>query len=141
MFWKMVSLNHCSLEFTSDELLDLAHPDHPCMSIKVSEHAKLAETRDGSYLDVVVTNNLPCVRFFSLLELLSDHSSGLSNRRDQRDSYWARLRKVSICSPSTVRMSTGKVDIYVILHCKVRHSNASSKSYRNPRLQKQGHSC
>ncbi|PPQ67646.1 hypothetical protein CVT25_012674 [Psilocybe cyanescens] len=39
---------------------DLAHPDHPAMTIRVANQAKLAETRDGSYLDVVVTNNLPC---------------------------------------------------------------------------------
>ncbi|KAF8911173.1 trafficking protein particle complex subunit 10 [Gymnopilus junonius] len=39
---------------------DLAHPDHPVISIKVSSHAKLAETWDGSFVDVVVTNHLPC---------------------------------------------------------------------------------
>ncbi|KAF8968386.1 trafficking protein particle complex subunit 10 [Flammula alnicola] len=40
---------------------DLAHPDHPILTIRVSSNAKLAETRDGSYLDVYVTNYLPCV--------------------------------------------------------------------------------
>ncbi|KDR81848.1 hypothetical protein GALMADRAFT_240099 [Galerina marginata CBS 339.88] len=39
---------------------DLAHPDHPILSIQVSSNARLAETRDGSYVDVVVTNYLPC---------------------------------------------------------------------------------
>lgn len=40
---------------------DLAHPDHPALKIQVLENARIAETRDGSYLDVTVQNHLPCV--------------------------------------------------------------------------------
>lgn len=41
--------------------LDLAHPDHPAMAVRVSSEAKLAETEDGSFLEVTINNNLPCV--------------------------------------------------------------------------------
>lgn len=41
--------------------VDLAHPDHPAVSIEVSSDARIAETVDGCYLDASVTNNLPCV--------------------------------------------------------------------------------
>ncbi|KAJ7751971.1 trafficking protein particle complex subunit 10 [Mycena metata] len=39
---------------------DLAHPEHPAMSMQVSSAAKLAGDKDGSFLDVVVHNHLPC---------------------------------------------------------------------------------
>ncbi|KAI0362291.1 hypothetical protein OH77DRAFT_1416520 [Trametes cingulata] len=40
---------------------DTPYPDHPALSISISDHdAKLAETRDGSLLKVVVNNRLPC---------------------------------------------------------------------------------
>ncbi|RDB24044.1 Trafficking protein particle complex subunit 10 [Hypsizygus marmoreus] len=39
---------------------DLAHPDHPAVSIQVSPEARIAETKDGCYLDVTVRNYLPC---------------------------------------------------------------------------------
>ncbi|KAF9476341.1 hypothetical protein BDN70DRAFT_923371 [Pholiota conissans] len=51
-----------SLKASVEQLdTDLAHPDHPIITIRVSKNAKLAETRDGSYLDIDVTNHLPCV--------------------------------------------------------------------------------
>ncbi|KAJ7273596.1 trafficking protein particle complex subunit 10 [Mycena haematopus] len=40
---------------------DLAHPEHPAISIRVSPTAKLAGDKDGSFLDVVIHNHLPCV--------------------------------------------------------------------------------
>ncbi|KAF8162886.1 trafficking protein particle complex subunit 10 [Crassisporium funariophilum] len=40
---------------------DLAHPDHPAVTVRVSGSARLAETRDGSYVDVSIINHLPCV--------------------------------------------------------------------------------
>ena len=44
-------------------LLDISHLDHPAISISVSKRdAKLAGTRDGALLEVVVNNALPCVR-------------------------------------------------------------------------------
>jgi hypothetical protein len=43
-------------------MVDLAHPDHPAVSINVSGDARIAETEDGCYLDVSVRNLLPCVR-------------------------------------------------------------------------------
>lgn len=39
---------------------DLAHPDHSSVSVSVSDRARLAKTRDGSYLDVTLRNLLPC---------------------------------------------------------------------------------
>jgi hypothetical protein len=42
-------------------LSDLRHPDHPAISLRVENMAKLAENRDGSYLNVTVRNYLPCV--------------------------------------------------------------------------------
>ncbi|KAF4615296.1 hypothetical protein D9613_003220 [Agrocybe pediades] len=50
-----------SLRASVEELdNDLAHPDHPVLGIRVSNQAKLADTRDGSYIDISVTNHLPC---------------------------------------------------------------------------------
>jgi trafficking protein particle complex subunit 10 len=45
-------------------LLDLAHPDHPAIAMRVSSDAKIAEAEDGSFLDVTVQNHLPCVSTF-----------------------------------------------------------------------------
>ncbi|RXW22699.1 hypothetical protein EST38_g3139 [Candolleomyces aberdarensis] len=39
---------------------DLRHPDHPAISLRTENTAKLAEDRDGSYLNVTVRNYLPC---------------------------------------------------------------------------------
>ncbi|KAG6825950.1 hypothetical protein H0H92_001746 [Tricholoma furcatifolium] len=39
---------------------DLAHPNHPAVSLKVSPNAQIAETKDGCYLDVTIHNHLPC---------------------------------------------------------------------------------
>ncbi|KAI0831480.1 trafficking protein particle complex subunit 10 [Trametes gibbosa] len=40
---------------------DTPYPDHPALSVSISEHdAHLAEVRDGSLLKVVVYNRLPC---------------------------------------------------------------------------------
>lgn len=41
--------------------VDIAHPDHPAVSIEVSTNARIAETEDGCYLDVTILNRLPCV--------------------------------------------------------------------------------
>ncbi|KAF8229518.1 hypothetical protein L208DRAFT_1439127 [Tricholoma matsutake] len=40
---------------------DIAHPDHPAVSIEVSTNARIAETEDGCYLDVTILNRLPCI--------------------------------------------------------------------------------
>ena len=47
---------------TNSARADIIQPDHPVLSVRVSENARLAETRDGSYIDATVTNYLPCVR-------------------------------------------------------------------------------
>lgn len=41
---------------------DLGHPDHPALSIRISSNARIAKSQDGSFLDVMVQNHLPCVR-------------------------------------------------------------------------------
>ena len=51
----------CILFLNHKRLPDLAHPDHPAMSIRVSSDAKIAEAEDGSFLDVTIQNHLPCV--------------------------------------------------------------------------------
>ncbi|PFH52452.1 hypothetical protein AMATHDRAFT_74243 [Amanita thiersii Skay4041] len=40
--------------------LETAHPDHPAISIKTTNEARLAETMDGYYLDATIYNRLPC---------------------------------------------------------------------------------
>ncbi|KAK7467047.1 hypothetical protein VKT23_004109 [Stygiomarasmius scandens] len=50
-----------ALKQSASELdTDLLHPDHPALSVRASSLAALAETRDGSFLDITVHNNLPC---------------------------------------------------------------------------------
>lgn len=49
------------LTFTKSSHPDIVQPDHPALSIKFSSDVRLALTRDGSYLDVIVENHLPCV--------------------------------------------------------------------------------
>ncbi|KAF8894667.1 trafficking protein particle complex subunit 10 [Infundibulicybe gibba] len=50
-----------SLKDSAAELdADLPHPDHPMLSVRVSSIARLANTKDGSFLDVTVQNLLPC---------------------------------------------------------------------------------
>ncbi|KAJ6630673.1 trafficking protein particle complex subunit 10 [Mycena sp. CBHHK59/15] len=39
---------------------DLPHPEHPAISIQVSPNAKPAGDKDGSFLDVIIHNHLPC---------------------------------------------------------------------------------
>ncbi|GLB35442.1 putative trafficking protein particle complex subunit 10, TRAPPC10 [Lyophyllum shimeji] len=51
-----------NLRQTASELeSDLAHPDHPAISLSVSADARIAETKDGCFVDVTVKNHLPCV--------------------------------------------------------------------------------
>ncbi|KAG5732737.1 Trafficking protein particle complex subunit 10 [Termitomyces sp. T112] len=40
---------------------DLTHPNHPAVTLKVSPNARIAETKDGCFLDVTTQNHLPCV--------------------------------------------------------------------------------
>ncbi|KAG6861666.1 hypothetical protein C0995_013672 [Termitomyces sp. Mi166 len=40
---------------------DLAHPNHPAVTLKVSPNARIAETKDGCFLDVTAHNHLPCI--------------------------------------------------------------------------------
>lgn len=47
--------------------LDLTHPDHPALTVKVTNRVRLAGSEDGVLLDVIVNNHLPCV--WSLLFL------------------------------------------------------------------------
>ncbi|EIW60047.1 uncharacterized protein TRAVEDRAFT_164477 [Trametes versicolor FP-101664 SS1] len=61
---------------------DTPYPDHPALSLTIVEHdAKLADTRDGSLLKVVVHNRLPC-------ELLVDEiEMQLTGRENSRLSF------------------------------------------------------
>jgi hypothetical protein len=70
---------------------DLAHPDHPAISIRVSSDAKIAESEDGSYLDVAVQNHLPCVSNFSChLHQILSRVTGTAGRSHYRRSSWPR---------------------------------------------------
>ncbi|KAF7983988.1 hypothetical protein HWV62_17458 [Athelia sp. TMB] len=39
---------------------DFAYPDHPAINIGAAGDAQLAETEDGSFLEVTISNKLPC---------------------------------------------------------------------------------
>ncbi|KAG6918038.1 hypothetical protein DXG01_016893 [Tephrocybe rancida] len=39
---------------------DLAHPNHPVVSMQVSQNVQIAETKDGCFLDATIQNKLPC---------------------------------------------------------------------------------
>ncbi|KAJ7905373.1 trafficking protein particle complex subunit 10 [Mycena olivaceomarginata] len=55
---------------------DLSHPEHPAISIRVSSTAKLAGDKDGSFLDVVIHNHLPCtVPIDEIIAILSGRDS------------------------------------------------------------------
>ncbi|KAF7338390.1 hypothetical protein MVEN_02064700 [Mycena venus] len=55
---------------------DLAHPEHPAISIRVSTTAKLAGDKDGSFLSVVIHNHLPCaVPIDEIVAILSGRDS------------------------------------------------------------------
>ncbi|KAJ7156089.1 trafficking protein particle complex subunit 10 [Mycena crocata] len=55
---------------------DLSHPEHPAMSIQVSGTAKPAGNKDGSFLDVVIHNHLPCaVPIDEIVAILSGRDS------------------------------------------------------------------
>ena len=74
-------------------LLDISHLDHPAISISVSKRdAKLAGTRDGALLEVVVNNALPCVRtlFSRSREMFADLSTAYTNRGDHCARLWPR---------------------------------------------------
>ncbi|KAH9934671.1 trafficking protein particle complex subunit 10 [Fomitopsis serialis] len=51
-----------SLRHAADELqIDMLYPDHPALSVTISEHAaRLAQDQDGALLDVTVRNRLSC---------------------------------------------------------------------------------
>ena len=51
--------------------LDIVHADHPAFTARVAGPIKLAETKDGLYLDVVVHNRLPCVWFSATSNFLT----------------------------------------------------------------------
>jgi hypothetical protein len=48
---------------------DLSYPDHPALSIQVSSDARLADSEDGSFLNITVRNHLPCVRALAGLDV------------------------------------------------------------------------
>ncbi|KAJ6547447.1 trafficking protein particle complex subunit 10 [Mycena capillaripes] len=55
---------------------DLAHPEHPAVSIQVSPTAKLVGDKDGSFLDVIIHNHLPCtVPIDEIVAILSGRDS------------------------------------------------------------------
>jgi len=43
---------------------DMPFVDHPAVSVHVAQNARIAETRDGCFLDTTILNRLPCVRDF-----------------------------------------------------------------------------
>ncbi|EGO20910.1 hypothetical protein SERLADRAFT_452051 [Serpula lacrymans var. lacrymans S7.9] len=50
-----------ALKAAASELdTDLAHPDHPAISMRVMNGAKKLETEDSCSLDIVIHNHLPC---------------------------------------------------------------------------------
>jgi trafficking protein particle complex subunit 10 len=64
MDWRKVSRECYGFALSSRIItLELLQADHSALSINIpSSDARLAGDQDGSYLDVVITNHLPCVR-------------------------------------------------------------------------------
>lgn len=56
----------------ADPITDLAHPDHPALIVQLSPNARLAETRDGSYVDITISNYLPCVSIYASMTYFSN---------------------------------------------------------------------
>jgi hypothetical protein len=50
---------------------DVYHPDFPIISVQVAGDARIAESEDGSFLDVSVCNQLPCVSVPKLWQVRS----------------------------------------------------------------------
>ncbi|KAJ3509402.1 hypothetical protein NLJ89_g5241 [Agrocybe chaxingu] len=89
---KLIELLRISVEKLES---DLPHPDHPALTVKVSTSARLADVRDGSYLDVTVTNHLPCV-------LPADEISVLVTGRDpEKFRYVSTITEGCPPGPST----------------------------------------
>ena len=67
------SLFHCN---TVQLILvtDLAHPDHPALIVQISPNARLAESRDGSYVDISIVNYLPCVSIYVSIRIFFSDS-------------------------------------------------------------------
>lgn len=89
------------------------------MSIQVSLTAKLAGDKDGSFLDVVIHNHLPCVTLFALVPRFIDLSLNQAVPIDEivailsgRDSERLRF------SASSDAIPPGKTE--VTLFCPVR---------------------
>ncbi|KAI9065113.1 hypothetical protein FKP32DRAFT_1674998 [Trametes sanguinea] len=70
---------------------DTPYPDHPALTISIADHdARLAESRDGSLLKVVVHNHLPCELPVDGVEVQ------LAGRENSRISF---TEKVSLLAP------------------------------------------
>ncbi|KAI8998488.1 trafficking protein particle complex subunit 10 [Trametes punicea] len=69
---------------------DTPYPDHPALSMSIADYdAKLAETRDGSLLKVVVQNRLPCELPVDEVELQ------LSGRENSRISFTDKVSRLA----------------------------------------------
>ena len=58
----------CKIWWTyfGDIFLDIVQPNHPALTIRVANEAKVADAEDGSFLDVTIQNHLPCVSYGAL---------------------------------------------------------------------------
>jgi hypothetical protein len=75
MDWRKVSRSFHDLVLGSRIVaLELLRADHSALSINIpSSDAHLAGDQDGSYLDVVITNHLSCVRDEHSTRILQRH--------------------------------------------------------------------
>ncbi|KAF7978139.1 hypothetical protein HWV62_1583 [Athelia sp. TMB] len=55
-----VALTNRAIDIRFRVILDFAYPDHPAINIGAAGDAQLAETEDGSFLEVTISNKLPC---------------------------------------------------------------------------------
>ncbi|KIM49469.1 hypothetical protein M413DRAFT_60851 [Hebeloma cylindrosporum] len=110
---------------------DLAHPDHPALTIRVANAAKLAETRDGSYVDVVVTNHLPCVFPIDEISVL------VTGRDSEKFRYIASIN--GGCAPGkstyTLFCPTSASGTFILESSEIRSAHLLLQSnYRKPAI-------
>ena len=111
-------------------LKDLLHPEHPALTIKISHTAKLANTRDGSYFDVYVTNKLPCVSSdINVFDRsINDPEQGIPNRRNCPYCYGKGHRTIPFCYQPNGRMSSWEINIHRLLPGKSKPLPVVSES-------------
>ncbi|KAJ7940762.1 trafficking protein particle complex subunit 10 [Mycena leptocephala] len=116
---------------------DLSHPEHPAMSIQVSLTAKLAGDKDGSFLDVVIHNHLPCaVPIDEIVAILSGRDSERLRFSASSDAIPPGKTEVTLFCPTssagTYILETTEARMsHLVFQWTHRKASPSRKSYSN----------